>query len=646
MSASDMQWLGRERLNQYELLDCMEKAKGLVFVNKNGQKFFDGIISGLDTVPVGPLFLQQSGSLGRLMAGDPSLSWIVSTVACLFQHHRDERIVTAMLTAFIMESHRSHGQEQAVDTLDAFTYNPEQTRVRAVVRKIVSSVWYNVVNVGCDTIPLPQELLAVCTKGHYLESGDFSIVINNIYAHCPSRAILRADHLLRDVLLWILLHYSGTVVVNVGGQIVYRADLGNSRRELEVRVASWCSEDGDCGAAGKESYEILRHISGKFEEFLSGSSPRFTDVPPRPGRNVEQRTADLGEMLGSVNDAMVAGRPVVSAERLFLPGVSAEPGSQGAADQMTVSLALKRIPAMINLEWGSSPAYQVVFVGRFQAVSGSGVLDETAAWNTERRLNTLLEYFPVLSDLVTKVSANCLCSDCSGLKDRRLPEVRTNRLIPGCLKRTAVEEAFLLLAHGVADGFGASDTPSVSDVTPIVEGMAAPFLELAQERKVCWDTWFAVASCVYLDCPFEKPARDAHPTFSGTAFAAIQYGNLAAQTPWLDLIQDLAVRGCFGLVGSKGRLGVVTRRDDYHAQFRSVEEDFAIIETENTESVTSFCARNKKAASLIDHLLHVDEDESSVESGVILCQMDDKFYRLYCASRQEPIGESWTLAMC
>ena len=68
------QWLGREKLNQYELLDCMEKAKGVAFANKNGRELFDQLISGLDTQQVGPLFLQQSGSLGRLMAGDPKLS--------------------------------------------------------------------------------------------------------------------------------------------------------------------------------------------------------------------------------------------------------------------------------------------------------------------------------------------------------------------------------------------------------------------------------------------------------------------------------------------------------------------------------------------------------------------------------------------
>lgn len=243
-------------------------------------------------------------------------------------------------------------------------------------------------------------------------------------------------------------------------------------------------------------------------------------------------------------------------------------------------------------------------------------------------MDNLLKCFPVLADLVTKVSADCLCSDCSRHKLRQLSDVRTNRLRLGCLKRIAIEEAFLLLAHGLADGFGVSDASSVSDVSPIVEGMAVLLLDLVQERKVCWDTWFAVASCIYLGCPFEKPVPHTHPAFGGTAFAAIQYGNLATQAPWLDLTQEHAVRGCFGLIGLRGRLGVITRSDDQHAQFRSVEENFAIIETENTEDTTSFCSRYKKAASLIDHRLHMDDDESSVESDVILCQVDDKFYRL------------------
>ncbi|KFA49187.1 hypothetical protein S40293_07203 [Stachybotrys chartarum IBT 40293] len=639
------QWLGREKLNQYELLDCMEKAKDLVFANKHGQQFFDKVIRGLDTMKVGPLFLQQSGSLGRLMAGDPHLSWVVSTVACLFQHHRDDRIVTEMLTALIMESRRPYPHEGNISPLDSVFYTPEQTRLRAVVRKIVSSVWYNVVNVGCDTIPLPQELLELCPRGHYLEPSDFGIVTNIIYAHCPSKAVLRTDHLLRDVLLWLLLHYDGTVIVNAGGQIVYKTTLGNPNRELEVRVASLCPEEGCCGLVGQESYRILRDISGSFKEFLSGSSfSQFTDLPPQPG--IRQKLYDIprpypddslmwnkGLQILVKSSAQFMMRwllevPLSAQDGFSTPGFSAKPGREAAPDEITVSLILKKIPAMISLQWGNTPASQVAFVNRLQATSGSDPVHDTRAWDSERSLSMVLEYFPVLADLMTKVSTECLCMDCSRQINHRGSNMNTSKLRLGCLKRTALEETFLLLAHGIADGFGVSDASAVLSVDPIVEGITTLLLELASESKVCWDTWFATVSCVYLGCPFQTSVSPEHPAFGGTAFAAIQYGNLAAQAPWLDLTKELSVRGCFSLVGSKGRLGVVTRRDDRSSQFRSVEENFAIIETENTEDMTAFGSRYKKEASFVDHSLNLIEDEECIENDVILCQMDDKFYRL------------------
>ncbi|KAK3295777.1 uncharacterized protein B0H64DRAFT_396296 [Chaetomium fimeti] len=167
--------------------------------------------------------------------------------------------------------------------------------------------------------------------------------------------------------------------------------------------------------------------------------------------------------------------------------------------------------------------------------------------------------------------------------------------------RTAVEEALLLLAHGIADGFGVNDVSSVSETRPVVEGMAVLLVELITEQKVVWDTWFTVASC---------------------------FGNLATSAPWLDLSREIVVRGCFGLVASKGRLGVVTKSDRQETQFRAVEENFAIIEIERTEDTALFCSRHKKAASIVGRDFRLDEDESAVESDVILWQADDRFYRL------------------
>src|SRR5436305_6173711 len=150
----------------------MQKAKGLVIANPNARALFDDIIHGVESKPLGPLFLEQSGSLGRLMARDPNLSWMISTVACLFQFHRDDRYVAQTLTAFIMRADAARQPNNATQTTDFLIYNPAQVQIRSVISRIVSSVWHNVVNAGCDTIPLPEELLSVCRKGHYLDPDD------------------------------------------------------------------------------------------------------------------------------------------------------------------------------------------------------------------------------------------------------------------------------------------------------------------------------------------------------------------------------------------------------------------------------------------------------------------------------------------
>ena len=79
------QWLGREKLNRYELQDCLSKARGAAFPNMTAELLLDDVRKGTHTMVVGPFFPRASGSLGRLMANDPNLGWMVTTVTCLFQ---------------------------------------------------------------------------------------------------------------------------------------------------------------------------------------------------------------------------------------------------------------------------------------------------------------------------------------------------------------------------------------------------------------------------------------------------------------------------------------------------------------------------------------------------------------------------------
>jgi hypothetical protein len=124
--------------------------------------------------------------------------------------------------------------------------------------------------------------------------------------------------------------------------------------------------------------------------------------------------------------------PLSAQDGFSTPGFSAKPGREVAPDEITVSLILKKIPAMISLQWGNTPASQVAFVNRLQAASGSDPVHDTRAWDSERSLSMVLEYFPVLADLMTKVSTECLCMDCSRQINHRGSNMNTSKLRLGC----------------------------------------------------------------------------------------------------------------------------------------------------------------------------------------------------------------------
>jgi hypothetical protein len=649
------QWLGRERLNQYELLDCMEKSRGLAFANIKGQQFFDEVIRGLDTIPVAPLFLQQSGSLGRLMAGDPNLSWIVSTAASLFQHHRDDGLVTDKLIAFISQSRdgRQDDLHQVSRVPNSIAHKPEWLRVRSVLKKIVTSVWYNIVNVGCDTIPLPRELSNLCPKGHFLNPLDFGAVIGAIHRKCPSKAILRTHHLVKDVMLWLLLHFDGTIVVNVGGQVIYRVESEDSECELEVQVQVSCPSNcsGSHEGASVERYKVFRNISGAFQEFLHGAAyddssdiPHFSglrqklyDIPSNYyGSESSMSTKVIQTLIKLTTQSIMRW---LLAQTLEFYGQSSRVGFQlkstghtSGSSTITIQSLLKRVPAFINYFFGNSSASNSVVylnIGLDTSMRGARrnqtTSRELAAGtilkddHVVQAMRAILPYFPILEDLVRKLSLDCKCSNCTN--GVIFEESRVD-LKPGCLMRMGLDEVCLLLAHGIADGFGVDTASSVLDPTPLIGGAASILLRVTEEM-IFWDEWFMLASCVYLGCPFQMlDGAD------GTAFAAVQYGNLTTQAPWLDISQNISLQGSFGLVGSPGRLGVLAQNNSPQIQISKVEETFAIIETQETDDTDAYCSRVKKESTPVEHRFLIEEDSSRIDTDMILFHREDRFYRI------------------
>lgn len=159
--------------------------------------------------------------------------------------------------------------------------------------------------------------------------------------------------------------------------------------------------------------------------------------------------------------------------------------------------------------------------------------------------------------------------------------------------------------------------------------MTVILAELSKKKVVHWDSWFKVAAMVYLGCPYSESPGPEHPAFGGSAVAAMQYGNLAVQAPWLDLSNELKVKGCFEMFGLRGRLGVLARSAHQDPlEFHGIEQNFAVIETECTEDVALFNSRFKKSLEPAGSRFEPEEDDCRVTSDVILISVDEDFYRL------------------
>lgn len=117
---------------------------------------------------------------------------------------------------------------------------------------------------------------------------------------------------------------------------------------------------------------------------------------------------------------------------------------------------------------------------------------------------------------------------------------------------------------------------------------------------------------------------------STTTLAAVQYGDLAAIAPWLNLHKGFTINGCFALITSKGKLGVERPfgRDD--TVFYGVKENFAIVGTERTETTMSYIRRFQQDAeqSTMKSRTAPSPEDSVAISDCMLFQFEDNYFTL------------------
>ena len=91
-----------------------------------------------------PISLIVSGSLGRHLGYDPEYCYMVSSVASLTEFHEPNH-VTEILCSMILDK---GGHQEEV----SYQYNIQRAPLKAVISKIVESIYINVVNSGHSTL--------------------------------------------------------------------------------------------------------------------------------------------------------------------------------------------------------------------------------------------------------------------------------------------------------------------------------------------------------------------------------------------------------------------------------------------------------------------------------------------------------------
>lgn len=644
------QWLGREKLGRLELSDCLSRAKDVAKANWTTEDFFNGILVTTEQPSsIMPLFTQPSNSLGRMVAADDHLCWLVSTVACLFQYHDETRVNDCVRNLLHCKYSEAKGEDvHPVSQLPS--YDPSRAHFRRVLRKIINSVWSNIINCGHSTISLPERLLATCERGHNMNPYNLGMIMHKL-GQARQRVIIRSNHLLRNLTHWLLLHFDGCLAIVVEGEVIHEQMLGDSGREIEIRVSAFCHNSDDCDK--KDICEIYEDVAGQQNLFYSGRYQARSVNPERPV--VRRALYQLAETVPTAsNDSlgtMDRRRPEVHRQTMatlqryircvaqkmmqWLLSLRVSPPDHFSNLGFAVSLnnedgrpsstckivdLLYCSPAILNMMWGDVPGTSMIYCG----ISGTRMnpTDDLLEPRVEqdRSFGELFDWFPILDNMRQEAKQHCQCLRCD-----------ENEPLPGCLCHSAMVDCLVLLAHGIAEGFGAKDTSGRRDKMSQAMGMMQILLDLVEYEGMLWENWFGLAAAVILgcDCP-GVPTRTLADKGDGslTTLAAVQYGNMAVVAHWIDLTRKQQIRGCLRLIGVEGRLGQRVPASDTKGHpsfvFKGIEEEYAEVWTEMTERVSTEVARQRVPETADAVRL----DRSRVKSDTLLVQVDDGTYSL------------------
>ncbi len=555
LSRETYDWLIRERIDEGSFERCRQMALGLAYPNDAGMDIQRQINEAdrkiAERVKQLPIRLVLSGSIGRLLAKNVDTCYMVSTVAALTKFHNPE-FATDALCSMILDK---GGHEKNV----SLEYNVQRNPVKAVISKVVESIYVNVVNAGHDLGGLPAELKHL--HPHLLSQRTFAGIVMGI-ERSEQDVVIRSGRFLSDLTLWLLLHFQGSIVVSVDKTVLFEKTLGPRPRVVRIMVRKLCPEVCD---ELPTPVETLVSVGDTLVTFLKGRG-----ISKFPKSYTRQAFYDVENLINGIrsvrlsvlnqaecNSITIVARTIMG-WLLNLPVVPYEPVDvlydqnltfrvllgEGEESDMSVGDLLQNHPRLHSVETGSFPQSDSVLLHLHE--------NWTDAFSDVVFSSVIFKRFPMAQSLLEQIRARCSCSACKS-------KAELNLCKRGCLREATTTRLCVLLAHGICDAFGAKDVSGRATSEDQVTGIIKLLSEILKDQLVRWDTWFELAACTTTGIPLDSFRSDDFGIGS-SCWAAAQYGSLLAVTPWLDVAEKAKVKGCFGIITLEGNLQGV--RDD------------------------------------------------------------------------------------
>lgn len=532
-------WLAREGIHASDLDYCLQRTKRLFPTSHNSLQLCSAVVaSEKSPSQVAGLSLKPAESIGRLMSHDPDFRYLVATVAALLTHH-DTAYVTGVIIAMTAREEGPMAYYKG-------------DRLLPVAKSVVEDIALHVVNCG-HTIVYPQELRGIC--GHVLDSHVLVKAMKWI-RQAVGEIVVFSNVFLADVHMWMLAHLEGNISVRVDDKLIQNVQIGTSQRNIRIIVEEACSQDELDHHSKLLDFEIKAGSGAGETSFTHGNKGILTHIGPSP--SARQPFYDI-DAHGSVKNGRLTRQDLLKIKILgqrIVKWIMDRPLTAGSGRQalyraqhaqvdnatlprtsLTVGRLLKRMPKICNIDYGIN-----VTPAEFNPPDE---LYEDADEDPEPDAE-ILECFPQSRDLIDIVEDRCACRGCENKTARDVYDDTH------CLGSRVRDLLWLVIAHAIADGFGAPGASNLGDFATTRRGVSGLMHHLVYTTHVRWDVWFSLAAQTYLGCPWAQ--SDPLDLLDHHGLAVVQYGSAVVIAPWIDLHQDFEVHGSFGLLMAKGRV--------------------------------------------------------------------------------------------